>query len=333
MANKTGKYNSFKQWLMWCRGKNQASATKLASYLRRLESDLLLKLPEPRKCRPFHELHQMLLDIDRHKAVGFSIDDVVEELKKILTAIDNERKEEDIRNQVSEVEPEVLDDWRGAFNAYLKYLSDITECFTMDDAKQVNEKIEIGGHSTCYDERLYHTRLKLFKHGVYKCIVDNIGMANVVDKVLDAFSESIDILTMREPYEVPTQFIVEGSTQYEIGDWRAIIIDNIRYSIEDDTECCNPFSVERVCSAETTARLLAEILYYVLMLNNEVASYVYKDTNQAISVKDTLCTIKKSDVERIRIPGIANSISLVRRLISDYAACFKITLFTAVSRS
>lgn len=327
MANKTGKYNSFKQWLMWCRGKNNASATKLASYLRRLEADLLMKLPEPEKCKPFHELHQMLLDIDKRKAVNFSLEDVVLEFKKILSAIDKERKEEDIKNQVSEVEPEVLDDWRGAFNAYLKYLSDITRCFTMDIAMHINPKIEIGGQksSSCYSEQSYKIRLKLFKKGVYKCIVDKLGFNNVVDNVLDAFSESVDLLTQSSPYEIPTQFIVNSPAK-EIGSWRTILLDKIQ-SEENALESeCGSFRIMRTTTPDKMAKSLSDILYKICLLNNKLSTYVMKETdpNEAISVKEVIKRITTTDIERFlphEIDCIAESILTQ---IRDYVSYFKL---------
>lgn len=333
MANKIGKYNPFKEWLLWCGKKSKTVATTLASYLRRFEEDLLLKGSS--QCLSFSEIHQLLKDIDDGKQHPQQIGNVINELQKIHKTLTTEIKaviKGETKDQMSEVDLETLYGWQRAFNAYLRFLVDVTDCFDMSMVRSINPKIGVGGMKAKPD-KYYPKRVKLFRCGLYKLLLEKLNF-KLIDKTLDAFAESVDILLgSGGSYNVVATEMIIGNEGYDgfeefddLFNWRSMLLDGITMvgNIEERKISRRPpYKIISHKSYEENADLMSDIFRKALSIQGEFNSCYIGD--DAISYKETVTRLKNNGFVSNTKP-IYQRMDELSSLIHQYAGNFELVI-------
>lgn len=320
MANKEGKYKAFRDWLIWCHSLSANSAKTTVSFLRQLETKVLILKHGTHG--ELNRIHEALNDIDSNNSV-IPVCEIKEQLKKLNGTITKERG-------TLNIEFYTLQGFQRAFNLYLKFLVDVTDCFDMAAALEINPKIDIGGPSDKKidpETPLYKNQLKIFKAGLYKPLLKIPGIKNLLENVLDDISDAVDnLLASNGRLVVPTQFVVGGKSQIRIGDWRSTIIDNIKFDIDLDYNLPPriPIKIVRRCSYKETAKLLSEILYWSLLIRNELNQYINHDSDVVTDIKDTIDLLKSSEPVMRDTSGLERGVLNLQMLLREYARCFEV---------
>lgn len=323
MANKQGKYAAFKDWLIWCRLESPNTAKNVVSYLRQLENNVLVYKYKPHG--ELHRIHQALNDIDAGN-YNISIEEIIECLGDYYKTIVNE-KGSTTQSVLT------INGYQRAFNLYLKFLSDVTDCFDMAMARRINGRIDVGGKpgknkNIDPKDANYQKLLKVFKTGLYKPLIKLTNIHKIVDTVLDELSEAVDtLIATNGRYAVPTQFIVGNNQGIQIGDWRATIIDNINVDL-DPYDYYHPkhitFKVIRRQPIKRTAEIFSEILYRSLLLQDELNRYVDSEKDEVADIKETIKMLQSSESAMRNTTSLVNGVIRIKELLRDYAKCYEV---------
>lgn len=252
MANIKTTYQSFREWLVWVRGNNQQTANCTVAYLRNLEINLLGSKIDGGKLSMYHK---KLISIDDRRNIGFDLGSIITELKKLKEVIDKEKKNESGKSIFG---LDTLKNWSRAFNSYLAFLCDVTDCFTQQHAKAINTRFGAGAKNEDVESPSYVKRLALYMRGVHKIILNAIGIEGVTDKLLDTFHEVVNLAVQNAgtSSSVQTEFLINSSDTPTLLNWRSIILDNI--------ECKN---IENQCDEMNFYRIPKSLQYSISCLD------------------------------------------------------------------
>lgn len=224
MANIKTTYQAFREWLIWVRGNDSQTAKCTVAYLRNLESNLFESKIDGGKLSVFHK---NLITIDQNPNCGFNLGYIIKALKDLKELIDTERKNESGKSKFGF---ETIKNWSRAFNSYLAFLCDVTDCFTQLEAKEINSRFGVGNKNVDVESPNYVKRLDLFISGAHKHILDTIGIQGLTDQLLDTFHNVVKsaLQNMGMKNSIPTEFLINSSFSPAMINWRTIILDNIR---------------------------------------------------------------------------------------------------------
>lgn len=337
MANKKGKYDSFKQWLIWCNSQSPVTAKTLVSYLRKLEKTLLI---QEGSFSEFHVLHDQLNVIDtQSNSYGHeTMMNVVESLAAIENFIKGELHAE---TNKTDTDLDVVNGWRRAFNKYLEFLSDVTTCFNDDDAKKVNDNLRFNPNRRL--DEYYEKRLKIFKSGFPYDLLKLPEATNLVEGMLDKIADFIDsIVAPSYCAQVATQFLTTDSIDTAIvGEssgcsWRTWLVEGLCFvdSTEyfcDDYSCYisrreSNFNLERTQPSEESRKCLMAIIELCLRLKDELSQIIFSGNQRVCSLSELARNIQSNHDHQYVYKIIERYKAMLKTQIYEFGHGFRITI-------
>ncbi len=347
MANKTKKYNSFREWLIWCAKRTPNSAKTVVSYLRRIEEELLEY--QLGTSDVFSQVHQILNDIDAGKRPHYEIDGAVEILKCVQGLLhdardgkrdikpkfdckslkrDN-RSSDEIRKSSNVDEYELLRGAIRAFNGYLKFLTDVTACFGIENALEVNSRIRDDFRDA--DDSNYEKRLLLFRHGLASRFIKFFNVNDYVEAVLDGFSEIIERYSLPNNPAVATQFSINNVASPSSCSWRSELLNHINYNIISHKRIKRGFNVIRELPTTETTDLLINFITKVYHSIDFLYSQLNPEERIVQSPEAQLSSLINNALNNeIVMPGFDKIERIYLQCIEDlkaYMLAFKIELY------
>lgn len=352
MANKTKKYNSFREWLIWCTKGSPNSAKTVVSYLRRIEEEFLeyhLGTPDV-----FSQVHQILNDIDAGKKPHNEIDGAKEILKCVQGLLHDAKdgarnikprcdckslkkdsiSSEEIRES-PDIEYELLRGAIRAFNGYLKFLTDVTDCFGIEDALEINPRIRDDFRDA--DDPNYEKRLLIFRHGLASRFIKFFNVNDYVEAVLDSFSEIVERYSLPNNPAVATQFSLNEVASPSRCSWRSEVLNHINYSIAKNysitthRRCKRGFNVIREQPVHQTTDLLINLIANTYHSIDFLYSQLDPEERIVQSPESRLSLIVISALNNdIVMPGFDKIEKIYYQCIEDlkaYILAFKIELY------
>lgn len=252
MANRIGKYSSFREWMIWCLGLKQTTAKTTATYLRKLEENVLHD--EMKEKWTLSDIHQWLNDIDAGKCPKSDLSEIKTKLTALLEKAlwaKNGRGDKECRL------PDDYDTLKGgcrAFNNYLKYLVAVSDCFSFEDAKEVNP--EINDISPLDSQSNYDRRLQIFRKASVSKLIQYLETPGLVDNILDCFHSIISETSQELRRAELTSFMTSTSQEY-VGNllgWRAEILNTmpVEFIGRDDCSIKHKLEARRKSPESTT---------------------------------------------------------------------------------
>lgn len=311
MANIKKRYSSFNDWLQCCHGQSPIRAKAVASYLRQQEDYGLFSRAKVEGS--YARIHTILNNIDNGTAKPNALTDVVKDLKKLYTQLKDEAYSTEIEATV-----ETCKGWRQAFNLYMQFLAEVTDCFNYDHVLSVNSRVRLM-HRTGREKVQYEKRLRIFRSGAYRSFFKELT-DKTWGKLLDQLTEAIDtVVAQKGSLQVLTSFVCQPEEVSRIVNWREIALDTLAEIDYDEFRCpksvriTKKYPVSQIIYTKTHA--LSEAL-----LTTEILKHIVKRFNMGRDVE----ALNQSDSTLTR--NLPSQLESVRYSIHEYFNCFDFTL-------